>query len=141
MMRRVPAVCVIALLLGGCANTLAVPSWVPWLGAPSKSAPEAKPVASTPVGPAVETAQPGSVRVKPFEETDDALTDRVIAIVNNDAITLAELQESVATKRTEARQQQRVLADDTLMQDSLNQPIEVRDQVQEADREKITIEE
>jgi len=141
MMRRGPGVCLIALLLAGCSS-LAIPNWVPWLGKPSsQDSPEPKPVASTPVGPAVETAQPGSVHMKPFEDTDEALADRVIAVVNNDAITLAELQESVATKRTEARQQQRVLADDTLMQDSLNQLIEFRLQTQEADREKITVEE
>jgi peptidyl-prolyl cis-trans isomerase SurA len=137
MMRRLPGACAIALLLAGCA----MPGWVPWVGKKTPPPPaEPAPMAATPVGPAVETAQPGSVRMRPFEETDEAVADRVIAVVNNDAITLAELQESVASRRIEARQQQRDLADDTLMQDSLNQLIEFRLQIQEAEREKITLE-
>ena len=70
------------------------------------------------MGPPVETAQPGSIRMRPFEDGDDTVTDRVIAVVNNDAITLAELQESVANRRSEARQQQRDFADDVMLQDS-----------------------
>ena len=142
MIRRLPALCAVALLTSGCANTFTVPSWVPWLGAPSHAAAPTPPPpspTSTPVGEKVETAKPGDVRMRPFEETDDALSDRVIAVVNNDAITLAELQESVATRRTEARQQQRDFADDAALQDSLNQLIEFRLQIQEADREKITV--
>jgi peptidyl-prolyl cis-trans isomerase SurA len=140
MMRRLPVFCAVALLTSGCANTFTVPSWVPLLGSPSShaSAP-APPPSSTPVGEKMETAKPGDVRMRPFETNDDALSDRVIAVVNNDAITLAELQESVANKRSEARQQQRDFADDAVMQDSLNQLIEFRLQIQEADREKITV--
>jgi len=40
----------------------------------------------------------------------------------------------------EARQQQRDFADDAMLQDSLNQLIEFRLQIQEAEREKITVE-
>jgi peptidyl-prolyl cis-trans isomerase SurA len=136
MMRRLPGICAIALLLSGCA----MPGWVPWVGKQTPPPAEPAPVAGTPVGPAVETAQPGSVRMRPFEDADEAVTDRVIAVVNNDAITLAELQESVATRRSEARQQQRDFADDAALQDSLNQLIEFRLQLQEADREKILVE-
>ena len=144
MMRRLPALCAVALLTSGCANMMpTLPSWVPWLGSSSSSshanAPTPATPSSTPVGEAMETAKPGDVRMRPFEANDDALSDRVIAVVNNDAITLAELQESVATKRSEARQQQRDFADDAVLQDSLNQLIEFRLQIQEADREKITV--
>jgi peptidyl-prolyl cis-trans isomerase SurA len=118
-----------------------MPSWVPWLGksAPDAAAPASPTAAANPVGEKMETAKPGDVRVRPFEEPDDALSDRVIAVVNNDAITLAELQESVAGRRAEARQQQRDFADDAVLQDSLNQLIEFRLQIQEADREKVTV--
>ena len=115
MMRRLPGLCAIALLLSGCA----MPSWVPWVGKQTPAPSEHATVAGTPVGPPVETAQPGSVRMRPFEEGDDAVTDRVIAVVNNDAITLAELQESVASRKSEARQQQRDFADDAVLQESL----------------------
>jgi peptidyl-prolyl cis-trans isomerase SurA len=141
MKRRLPVLCAVALLTSGCANTFGVPSWVPLLGSSSHAAaPAPAPPSSTPVGEPVETAKPGDVRMRPFEANDDTLSDRVIAVVNNDAITLAELQESVATRRIEARQQQRDFADDVVMQDSLNQLIDFRLQIQEADREKITIE-
>src|SRR5215813_934326 len=141
MIRRLPALCAVALLTSGCANTFSLPSWVPWLGSSSHVAESATPPSpSTPVGEKMETAKPGDVRMRPFEANDDALSDRVIAVVNKDAITLAELQESVASKRTEARQQQRDFADDAVLQDSLNQLIDFRLQIQEADREKITVE-
>lgn len=141
MIRRLPALCAIALLMTGCANTFSVPNWVPWLGTSSQAAaPAPPPPSSTPVGEAMETAKPGNVRMRPFEDTDETLADRVIAVVNNDAITLAELQESVATRRSEARQQQREFADDAALQDSLNQLIEFRLQIQEAEREKIAVE-
>ena len=44
------------------------------------------------------------------------------------------------TRKAEARQQQRDFADDEVLQDSLNQLIEIRLQIQEADREKIIVE-
>jgi peptidyl-prolyl cis-trans isomerase SurA len=142
MMRRLLALGVVALLTSGCSSMMpTVPSWVPWLGKSSPEPATAPPpsAASTPVGEKMETAKPGDVRMRPFEETDDALSDRVIAVVNNDAITLAELQESVAGRRAEARQQARDFADDAVLQDSLNQLIDFRLQIQEADREKIVV--
>jgi peptidyl-prolyl cis-trans isomerase SurA len=142
MIRRLPALCAVALLTSGCANTFNVPNWVPWLGSSSHAAAPAPqpPPSSTPVGEKMETAKPGDVRMRPFETNDDAVSDRVIAVVNNDAITLAELQESVMSRKAEARQQQRDFADDAMLQDSLNQLIEFRLQIQEAEREKITVE-
>ena len=64
MMRRLPGLCAIALLLSGCA----MPSWVPWVGKQTPAPSEPATVAGTPVGPPVETAQPGSVRMRPFED-------------------------------------------------------------------------
>ncbi|HVQ23397.1 MAG TPA: hypothetical protein VMT36_08995, partial [Candidatus Saccharimonadia bacterium] len=87
MIRRLPALCAVALLTSGCANTFSVPNWVPWLGSSSQAAaPAPPPSASTPVGEKMETAKPGDVRMRPFETNDDAVSDRVIAVVNNDAI-------------------------------------------------------
>jgi len=90
MIRRLPALCAVALLTSGCANTFTVPSWVPWLGAPSHAAAPTPPPpspTSTPVGEKVETAKPGDVRMRPFEETDDALSDRVIADARESGLT------------------------------------------------------
>jgi peptidyl-prolyl cis-trans isomerase SurA len=69
---------------------------------------------------------------------DDNVTDRVVAIVNNDAITLGELQEQVAIYRYENRD--RVSAsDDDLYRMFLTRLIDNRLQLQEAEREKITV--
>ena len=87
------------LLLGGCA----MPGWVPFLGTPKPSrtavaAPPARERASvsTPL-------RPGDVRTRAMD-ADDAVSDRVVAVVNNDAITLGELQESIVGYRQENRQ-------------------------------------
>lgn len=70
---------------------------------------------------------------------DDNITDRVVAIVNNDAITLGELQEQVMIYRYENRD--RVSAsDDDLYRMFLTRLIDNRLQLQEAEREKITVE-
>jgi peptidyl-prolyl cis-trans isomerase SurA len=139
MIRRLPGLCAIALLMAGCAMP-AMPGWMPLVGKKTPEALAPPPPASVPVGEPVETAKPGDVRMRPFQDTDDTVSDRVIAVVNNDAITLAELQESVMNRKAEARQQQRDFADDAVVQDSLNQLIELRLQIQEADREKIIVE-
>ena len=74
-MSRLLAVAVAALLLAGCA----VPRWVPWLG---RDDPPPPPVA----GPAG-AVDPAPRRTLPVDDED--VTDRIIAVVNNDAITLA----------------------------------------------------
>src|SRR5688572_18433147 len=93
--RHGPALLVVGTLASGCA----VPGWVPWLGTPA--APSGPPVAAKPKSPDV--ALPGDVRVRPTA-VDDSIADRVIAVVNNDAITLGELQETIVAYRHEARQ-------------------------------------
>ena len=80
--------------------------------------------------------------MRPFEDGDDTVTDRVIAVVNNDAITLAELQESIALAGDpRTRQQQRDFADERAAAGFLNRLIEIRLQLQEAEREKILVDE
>jgi peptidyl-prolyl cis-trans isomerase SurA len=120
----------LVLLAGGCA----MPGWVPWLGSPTP--PPGPPVAARPKSPDV--AQPGDVRIRPVS-VDDTVTDRVVAVVNNDAITLGELQETVMAYRQESRQ--RGGASDTdLAKQLLPKLIDNRLQLQEADREKVVVE-
>jgi peptidyl-prolyl cis-trans isomerase SurA len=118
----------LALLVGGCA----APSWVPWLGASKSGTPEV--VSATPAPP------PSlSTPATPLSAPDDSITDRVIAVVNNDAITLGELQESIAVFRQENRQQ--TVSDEDLAKQFLGRLIDSRLQLQEAEREKVVVDE
>jgi parvulin-like peptidyl-prolyl isomerase len=128
--RHHAALVAVAVLTGGCA----VPGWVPWLG--SEPAPTGPPVAIQPKSP--EVIQPGDVRVRSMT-VDDSVADRVIAVVNNDAITLGELQETIVAYRQEARQRG-AASDEELAKQLLPRLIDSRLQLQEADREKITVE-
>jgi len=97
--------------------------------APPKAAP---PTAAVPV----RLSSNGQASTPP----DDRVTDRVLAVVNNDAITLSELQEAIAVYRYENRDRSTESADQ-LVQQFLTRMIDSRLQVQEAEREKIVIEE
>lgn len=130
MIRPYPALLLLAALGGGCA----MPGWVPWLGA--KTPPPGPPVAAQPKSPDV--VQPGDVRVRSMT-VDDTIADRVIAVVNNDAITLGELQETMMAYRQEARQRGGA-TDDDLAKQLLPRLIDNRLQLQEADREKVAVE-
>jgi peptidyl-prolyl cis-trans isomerase SurA len=129
---RALRVAALVLLLGGCA----MPSWVPFFGKPKDPPPAAKAPAPPPSG---EMPQPGTVRIRP-PETDEGVADRIIAVVNNDAITLSELQETIAAFRHENRQQRTGPSDDELAKQFLLKLIDNRLQIQEADREKIIVE-
>ena len=129
-MRSGSAALVLAsVLASGCA----VPAWVPWLG--TKAAPPAPPVAARPTSPDI--VQPGDVRVRSMT-VDDAVLDRVIAVVNNDAITLGELQETMVAYRAEAKQRGGP-RDAELAKQLLPKLIDNRLQLQEADRERIQV--
>lgn len=134
-MRGALAVALVATALGGCA----MPGWVPLLGT-SKPKPQAAPSA-TPV--AKETSpdapRPGDVRQRSVETPED-VADRVVAVVNNDAITLGEVQESIANFRAESRDQGTNVSDEDLARRILTRLIDARLQLQEADRDKITVE-
>jgi peptidyl-prolyl cis-trans isomerase SurA len=135
----------VGLLIGGAASGCSsftlpaisipeaptVPSWVPWLG--TKAGPEA-PI--RPTDPKELLAQ----RERLPEDPDTV--DRVICVVNNDAVTLYELDEAEAaylydnrgtTYEGDARQ--------ALRQRLLDSIIQNRMQLQQAEREKISIEE
>lgn len=131
MSRRAAA----ALLMTVCAGGCAVPGWVPWLG--TKTPPPGPPVAAKPKSPDV--LQPGDVRVRAMT-VDDTVADRVIAVVNNDAITLGELQETIVAYRHESRQRG-TGSDAELAKQLLPRLIDNRLQLQEADREKVMVDE
>src|SRR6266568_1435943 len=89
--------------------------------------------------PPAPAATPAPVVTKPRPPESEDVADRVVAVVNNDAITLGELQENIAIFRQENRG--RVSAsDEELQKQFLGRLIDSRLQIQEAGREKITVE-
>ena len=136
MVRRALALAVLAASLSGCA--LAVPDWVPLLSRIG-SGKATEPVAPPPNPNALDTPRPGDIRQRPVKDTDDEVSDRIIAVVNNDAITLNELVESILVYRAENRQASGGPTDEELRKESLARLIDSRLQLQEADREKITV--
>jgi peptidyl-prolyl cis-trans isomerase SurA len=134
-------------LLGGCAlptmptmpSMPSLPGWLPLVGKKKEPAPA---VVADPAGPkpdVIDSPKPGDVRQRPVEDTDETVTDRIVAVVNNDAITLGELQESIVSYRAENPAQRTTPTDEELRKDFLNRLIENRLQLQEADREKVTV--
>jgi peptidyl-prolyl cis-trans isomerase SurA len=121
---------ILTLALGGCA----MPSWMPFFGGGPTTAPEpAKPLAAT-----------SSVPLRPSAPAnpaapDASVTDRVLAVVNNDAITLSDLQEAIAVYQYENRDRAPAPAKELAPQ-FLTRMIDNRLQIQEAEREKIVIE-
>jgi peptidyl-prolyl cis-trans isomerase SurA len=125
-----------AVTTGGC-GWLSVPRWVPWLGAGSAAPPP-------PPQPVVENRIPSldAVQARALLTTsDESVADRVVAVVNNDAITLGELHESIVMYRQETRGQTGGPSDDELAKQFLGRLIDNRLQLQEAEREKVTVEE
>ena len=122
-MRRVLLGPLLLALLGGCA-------------APRGPASSAKTEALA--EPAV-PGRPAPVSPMAPSAPADEVTDRVVAVVNNDAITLGELQEAIVAFRQENRGRQ-TTSDDELGRQFLQRLIETRLQLQEADREKVLVE-
>ena len=134
MIRRLAVAGLLAVVLGGCA----VPSWVPWLGK-KKEEPRTPPVAAAPRAPETPKAdRPDEPRPAPRPH-DENVTDRVVAIVNNDAITLADLQQAIAGWQMQSRQDGPV--SDEVVRQFLTRMIDHRLQLQEAEREKVVVEE
>jgi peptidyl-prolyl cis-trans isomerase SurA len=130
-MTRVLGGVALAVALGGCA----VPAWMPLVGRP-KGPPPPAPVAAKPLSP--DMPVPGELRIRP-PDAHESVADRVVAVVNNDAITLSELQETIFAYRAETRQRGGP-SDDELAKQFLPRLIDNRLQLQEADRERITVE-
>lgn len=87
-----------------------------------------------PVRPPAAESRPEPERVAP----SDDVNDRIVAVVNNDAITLVEVQEAVAAFRQESRGRTGD-SDEELGRQFLTRLIETRLQLQEAERDKIVV--
>ena len=94
--RRLPLIALLALATAGCS--MAIPSWVPLLG--NKPKPNAEIV--EPPKPAPASAPLLSSRDH-IEESPDVV-DRVVCVVNNDAITQYELDEAELYYLAETRE-------------------------------------
>src|SRR5438270_382704 len=129
-----------ALLVAGCAmpSMPTMPGWVPWVDRKAEPPPPVAAASTTPKANLVDSPKPGDVRQRPTEDPDD-VADRIVAVVNNDAITMNELLEKIAVYHMENRQPGGP-TDEQLKQESLNRLIDDRLQLQEADREKIAVE-
>jgi peptidyl-prolyl cis-trans isomerase SurA len=116
------ALLLLALLvaLAGCGTMRATPS----------AEPAAPPAAATPTADAPQPSPAAAIAAD--------VADRIVAVVNNDAITLGEVQETVVSFRHENRGRAGG-SDEELGRQFLNRLIENRLQLQEADREKIVV--
>ena len=120
----------VAFALFGCS----APSWVPLVG--KAKAPEPAP----PPPPPHEVRAPILSRPAPLKD-DELVVDRVICVVNSDAVTLYELEEAEAyavyeTKQAPSTSEERA----ALREKALAGIIEKRLQLQQAEREKIVVE-
>ena len=137
MMPLRPFAAVLPLLLAAGLAGCSIPSWMPLVGK-SKPKPAVAAAAPAPPPPAPPTPAPVTPQRLPDSQ---AVMDRVICVVNNDAITLYELDEAEAHYLYEAKPEP--MADDARreLRDRLLQTIiENRIQLQQAEREKITVE-
>jgi peptidyl-prolyl cis-trans isomerase SurA len=134
--RRLAAPAMLALMLSGCA----IPSWVPVVGKDRPPANQAPATAAVTAQTPAPTAPGLAAKPERLPDADDVM-DRVVCVVNNDAITLYELVEAEVhylyenkerPPEGEARKALRVRL--------LGQIIENRIQLQQAEREKIAVE-
>jgi peptidyl-prolyl cis-trans isomerase SurA len=131
---RLAAVSLLGAALAGCS----VPAWVPLIG---KDKPGGDAAAPPPPPP---SAAPPSTLAAPRERLPEspAVFDRVICVVNNDAITLYELDEAEAHYVYDTKQQApEGEARRELRERLLQSIIENRIQIQQAERERIVVEE
>ena len=130
--RRLPLIALLALATAGCS--MAIPDWVPLLG--NKPKPNAE--IAEPPKPAPASAPLLSSRDH-IEESPDVV-DRVVCVVNNDAITQYELDEAELYYLAETRERMSDgEARKALRGRLLQNLIENRIQLQQAEREKVTV--
>ena len=136
--RAVNAPLALLLLAGIALAGCSIPSWVPLIGSSKPLGPGAAPSL-----PARQATAP-LIAVTPAAGTTldpDSVHDRVIYVVNNDAITLFELDEAEAYYLYETKEAAPAGEARTALRDRLIQRIiENRLQLQQAEREKITVE-
>ena len=131
--RGVGLLALLALAITGCS--MAIPSWVPLLGSTPK--PPAEREAAKPSPPA---SAPILTSRDQIEASPDVV-DRVICVVNNDAITQYELDEAELYYLAETREQMSDgEARKALRARLLQTLIENRIQLQQAERDKVVIE-
>jgi peptidyl-prolyl cis-trans isomerase SurA len=128
MRGRVVAIAVfVPFLLAGCAN---LPKWVPFADKLAGSNGQASSPLRDLKGERMRAARAKQDEA-PKPPIDDSVADRVVAVVNNDAITWGELLEAIAVYRQENRQKPGP-SDDELARQFLNRLIDQRLQLQEA---------
>jgi peptidyl-prolyl cis-trans isomerase SurA len=145
-MRARLAALLVALMMAGCS----VPTWVPLIGkeksgtAAKKTGGKAARTAAAaaddaaPAAPSSPAAALASGAVRLPDGLD--VMDRVICVVNNDAITMYELDEAEAHYLYETKQKPPTGEDRDKLRDRLLQTIiDNRMQLQQAEREKITV--
>lgn len=120
-MTAVALAVVVAAWLGGCSP----------FGTPAQTTP--------PVARGLDPAVPVTRAAERHAALDEGIADRVVAVVNNDAITLGELLESIAAYRQDNRERA-TETDEELARRFLTGLIDSRLQLQEAEREKISVE-
>lgn len=119
----------VALALSGCA----APSWMPLVG--KAKTPEPPP----PPPPPHEVRAPILSRPAPPSEAE-SVVDRVVCVVNSDAVTLYELEEAEAYSVYETKQAPTTAEERAALRDkALAGIIEKRLQLQQAEREKIVV--
>lgn len=130
--RRAAAVSLLLLplVVSGCS----IPSWVPLVGKSKTAAPAEAPTAQPPASAPILTSR------DQLHDSDDVV-DRVICVVNNDAITQYELDEAELYYLAETRErpsdgEARKVLRGRLLQNL----IENRIQLQQAEREKVVVE-
>jgi peptidyl-prolyl cis-trans isomerase SurA len=138
--RGLGVLALVGLSLTGCASLL--PGHQARASTDSSAAKPVEPAAPT----AAEAAASPAPETEPVSATtlahiieDDSVMDRVVAVVNNDIITLNELRESVLYVKVEGRAQD--IDESELARQLLGRLIDGRLQLQEADRERIVVEE
>ncbi len=106
-------------------------------GSVAKTAEPSQPAAASPATP--EPRPEAESAATPLAQLmlDDSVMDRVVAVVNNDVITLNELRESVLYVKVEGRAQD--IDESELARQLLGRLIEGRLQLQEADRERMVV--
>jgi peptidyl-prolyl cis-trans isomerase SurA len=121
---------VLLLLAGGCG----------WFrqSAPAPGTSPAETARGTGREPANATAP---IVSRPSPPSAPGVVDRVIAVVNNDVITLSELHDALAYYLYESKEQVRPDQEEALRRRILERLVETRLQLQEATREQITAEE
>jgi peptidyl-prolyl cis-trans isomerase SurA len=134
--RRPLAAAGLAVLLAAAGAGCSIPSWVPLVGTPKPAGPAAAAEpAPAPPRPVLAPASTG-----PRLPDSQEVVDRVICVVNNDAITLNELDEAEAHFLYESKQPEPSPEAREQLRDRLLQSIiENRIQLQQAEREKISV--